>query len=122
MAEVWPSALPQNPSSVSSAPKSVVLSTKTSTGYPKLRRRYTKTYNIYDLTYEMDQEQFYEFELFFDYDLSWGLEEFLLPDPLKIEDEITVVIIQNEDSEPYSVTPLAGTDSWLVSFTAEQLK
>ena len=58
------------------------MQTKMSTGYPKIRRRFTKAYYIYDLTYELTQEQFYEFETFFKFDLGYGVLEFDLPDLL----------------------------------------
>lgn len=120
--DTWPSVLPQNPSSVTSSPKSQILETRMSTGYSKIRRRFTKTYHIYELSYEMTTEQFYDFEWFFKFVIGFGVQEFLLPDPLKITTNITCAFVQNENENPYSVQPIRGSDDLLITFSVEELE
>ena len=117
----WPLSLPQNPSSVTSSPQSVALSTPMSTGYAKVRRRFTKTYSRYDVSYEMTLDQFYTFENYFDFTLGYGVVEFDLPDPMKINEYITCIFIQNEGESPYGVSPIGGSEDLQVTFSVEEL-
>lgn len=119
----WPSSLPQNNvnSNFSTSPNNGILRTEMSTGYSKVRRRFTKVYRRYTVSYEIDREQYYTFMTFFEYDLGWGVLNFNLPDPLKLETTIECRIVCGAGENPYQITPLSDTDDLVLTFVVEKL-
>lgn len=118
----WPTSLPQNPVfGVSCSPRGNTHVTANSTGYDKVRPRFTKRYRDYSISMELTLEQYDELLTFYHIYLGYGELSFNFPDPLKIETYIEVRIVANSDTSPISVTPWSGTDQLLVSFDLESL-
>jgi len=120
----WPSSIPQYPQKggATKSPLSEALTTNMSTGYSKRRRRYTKTYYIYDLTYEMTLDELDDFEDFFEEDLNFGVNSIELPDPFLLSSTIIGSIVVGQDEDPYSISPFDELDDTvLISFTFREL-
>jgi hypothetical protein len=120
----WPSSLPQYPQKggFSKAPASQVISTSMSIGPAKRRKRYTKNYNVYSMTFEMTLDQFEDFEYFFKNDLGYGVVNFNIPDPFHITTTLDVRIVASQGSNPYTVTQWGDLyDSVLVTLNLREL-
>lgn len=117
----WPDYLPQNVTDggFSYTPTSNTLTTNMEHGYAKVRKRTTKVYKIYTISFEMTQEQFYDFETFFEYTIGFGVLSFNMFDPMMIEDSIECMIVAGAQEFPYSVSPIGGSEDLLVSFKIE---
>lgn len=119
----WPITLPQNISGgdINFSPLSNVVRTEMSTGYAKVRKKYTGNYKRYNVAFEIDLAQYYIFKDFFESILGYGILSFNLPDPLKINPTIECRIIASPNNRPYTIVPLDESDDLVLSFIIEQL-
>jgi len=117
----WPLTLPQNANFGASCEiVGNTFSQVMSTGYDKRRPKTTSRYRKYTVEYGMTLLEYDAFQRFFHNELGYGEMSFNLPDPLRIQDPLEVRFIGEE--APFNVTPWAGTDQLLVSFTVQALE
>lgn len=120
MAIYWPTELQNANMNVSCTPRNNSIFTKMSTGYDKVRPKFTKRYRDYSVEVEMTIVQYDVFLRFFHEDLGYGELNFFFPDPLLLGDYIDVWVKTSESEQPFDVSPWSGTDSVVVSFELEE--
>lgn len=76
---VWPFGCPQ---SWQEQPKVAVIRSEIDDGYPKVRRRFTKTWHEYQSQWRLEWSQFSAFKTFFDVDSGAGSVPFRMKHPI----------------------------------------
>lgn len=75
----WPFACPV---SWGETPKAAVLRSEVDEGYPKVRRRFTKTWHEYQVKWRLNWTEFSAFKTFYEVDSSVGSVPFRMKHPI----------------------------------------
>lgn len=121
MAQDWPTSLPQafQKSDFQDTPQSGVIRTDMSSGYPKIRRRFTAVTRTYTGTMILTETQRQTFETFFNTTLLVGSDIVNFPDPYNTSSLVAMRWVPN--SPPYTIQQDGETLDWRLSFAIERL-
>lgn len=123
MAVAWPANVPDKfeQGSYGSNPQSAIIRTEMSTGYPKVRRRFTAISKYHNGSIIMTTTEKEAFETWFNSIGGYGTEEFTFSNPQDIASTITCRFVIDAGSKPYDVKPDGETGDWVISFDLEEL-